>query len=170
MTSAAALHQKNVAGEFECETDVPTSKSDYVILHAPKNLINNSEVAIICDRLKLSDNDATMILSTFIKACGGDINDFCLSRSSTYRSRIASRLQVSQQIISKFSQNSPKYVAVHWDGKLSQNRYGESHKALSIVATGPPNFTNGKLLAIQKLGQASGKAQAEATFEVIYGS
>ena len=31
------------AGEFEFETDVPTSKSDYVILHAPKNLINNSE-------------------------------------------------------------------------------------------------------------------------------
>ena len=75
------------AGEFECETDVPTSKSDYVILHAPKNLINNSEVAMVClcGRSKLSDNAATMILSTFIKACGGDINDFCLSRSSTYR-------------------------------------------------------------------------------------
>ena len=155
------------AGEFECKTDVPTSKSDYVILHASKNLINNSEVAMVCDRLKLSDNAATMILSTFIKACGGDINDFCLSHSSTYRSRITFRLQVSQQIISQFSQNPPKYVAVHWEGKLSQNRYGESHEALSIVATGPPNFTNGKLLAIQKLEQASGKAQAEATFEVL---
>ena len=90
-----------------------------------------------------------------------------MSRSSTYRSRIASRLQVSQQIISEFSQNPPKYVAVHWDGTLSQNRYGESHEALSIVATGPPNFTNRKLLAIQKLEQASGKAQAEATFDVL---
>ena len=136
------------AGEFDCETDVPTSKSDYVILHAPKNLINNSEVAMVCDRLKLSDNAATMILSTFIKACGRDINDVCLSRSSTCRRRIASRLQVSQQIISEFSQKTPKYVAVHWDGKLSQNCYGESHEALSIVATGLPNFTNGKLLAI----------------------
>ena len=155
------------AGEFECETDVPISKNDYVILHAPKNLINNSEFAMVCDRLKLSDNAATMILSTFIKACGGDINDFCLSRSSTYRSHIASRLQVSQQIISEFSQNPPKYVAIHWDGKLLQNRDGESHEALSIVATGPPNFTNGKLLAIQKLKQASGKAHAEATFEVL---
>ena len=55
------------AGEFECETYVPTSKSGYVILHAPKNLINTSEVAMVCDRLKLSDNVATMILSTFIK-------------------------------------------------------------------------------------------------------
>ena len=55
------------AGEFECETDVPTSKSDYVILHAPKNLMNNSKVTMVCDRLKLSDNAATMILSTFIK-------------------------------------------------------------------------------------------------------
>ena len=64
------------AGEFECETDVPTSKSDYVVLHALKNLINNSEDAMVCDRSKLSDNAATMILSTFIKACGGDINDF----------------------------------------------------------------------------------------------
>ena len=82
------------AGEFECETNVLTSKSDYVILHDPENLINNSEVAMVCDRLKISDNAATMILSTFIKACGGDINDFCLSRSSTYKSRIASRLQV----------------------------------------------------------------------------
>ena len=155
------------AGQFECETDVPTSKSDCVILHAPKNLINNSEVAMVRDRLKLSDNAATMILSTFIKACGGDINDFCLSRSSTCRSRIASRLQVSQQIFSEFSQNPPKYVAVHWNGKLSQNRYGESHEVLPIVATGPPNFTNEKLLVIQKLEQASGKAQAEATSEVL---
>ena len=122
---------------------------------------------MVCDRLKLSDNAATMILYTFIKACGGDINDFCLSRSSTYRSRIASRLQVSQQIISEYSQNPPKCVAVHWGGKLSQNRYGESHEALSIVATVPPNFINGKLLAIQKLEQASGKALAEATFEVL---
>ena len=104
---------------------------------------------MVCDRLKLSDNAATMILSTFIKACGGDINIFCLSRSSTYRSRIASRLQVLQQITSEFSQNPPKYVAVHCDGKLSQNRYGESQEALLIVAIGPPNFTNGKLLAIQ---------------------
>ena len=155
------------AGKFECETDVPTGKSDYVILHAPKNLINNSEVAMVCDRLKLSDNAATMILSTFIKVCGGDINDFCLSRSSTYRSRIASRLQVSQQINSEFSRNPPKYVAVQRDGKLSHNRYRESHEALSIVAAGPPNFTNGKLLAIQKLEPASGKAQAEVTFEVL---
>ena len=155
------------AGEFECETDVSTSKSDYVILHAPKNLINNCEVVIICDRLKLSDNAATMILSTFIKACGGDINDFRLFCSSIYRSRIASRLQVSLQIISEFSQNPRKYVAVHWDGQLSQNRYGESHEALSIVATGPPNFTHGKFLAIQKLEQASGKTQAEAIFEVL---
>ena len=107
-TSCSSLSEKccsESAGEFECETDVPTSKSDYVILHAPKNLINNSEVAMVCDRLKLSDNAATMILSTFIKACGGGVNDFCLSRSSTYRSRIASRQHVSQQIISEFSQN-----------------------------------------------------------------
>ena len=83
-TSAAALHHKNVApsqlvnlSAKQCE---PTSKSDYVTLHAPKNLINNSEVAMVCDRLKLSDNAATMILSTSIKACGGVINDFCLSR------------------------------------------------------------------------------------------
>ena len=67
------------AGEFECETDVLTSKSDYVILHAPKNLINNSEVAMVCDRLKLSDNAATMILSPFIKACGGVINGLFVS-------------------------------------------------------------------------------------------
>ena len=55
------------AGEFECETDVPTSKSDYVILHASKNLINNSGVAMVCNRLKLSDYASTMCLSTFIK-------------------------------------------------------------------------------------------------------
>ena len=75
---------------------------------------------------------------------------YFLSRSSACRSRIASRLQVSQQIISEFSQNPPKYVAVHWDGKLSQNRYGESHEAFSIVATGPSNFTNEKFKNLNK--------------------
>ena len=94
----------------------------------------------VMDRLKISDNAATMIMSPFIQACDGNISDFSLSRSTTYRARIANRLQVSKEILKEYS---PEFVALHWDGKLIQERYGEKYDALFTIASGPPHFKEG---------------------------
>ena len=36
-----------------------------------------------------------------------------------------------------------------------------------VIASGPPFFTEGKLLGVQKLNKATGRAQAEASFNLI---
>ena len=97
------------------------------------------------DRQKISVNAATMIMPAFIQAYDGNINEFSLSRSTIYRARIANKLQVSEEILKEFIENSPEFVALYWDGKLIQERYGKKYDALSIIARGLFHFTEGKL-------------------------
>ena len=78
------------------------STSGFVSLTAPKNLIDNEEITKVLDRLKISDNAATTLASAFIKACQGKVEDFCKSRSTTCRTRIAKRFQ---KILSMNSRN-----------------------------------------------------------------
>ena len=126
--------------------DRSTKHRQFVCLNAPRNLINDSNFTGVLDCLKLSDNAATMLISSIIKACEGDPKDFCLSRSSTHRARIANRLKVSQDIFEKFVENLPKHIALHWDGKLTKDRLGNRHDALSVVASGEPSYISGFLL------------------------
>ena len=48
----------------------------------------------MCDTLKITDNAATMIMLSFIKACKEDLDEFCLSHSIAYRNPIANQLKV----------------------------------------------------------------------------
>ena len=56
-----------------------------MLLQAPKDLVQHSEIASVADRLQLSDNSVTMFLAEVIKACNGNVYDFSLSRSTTRR-------------------------------------------------------------------------------------
>ena len=145
----------------------PSARNKYVMLKVPCNIIACPEVTQACDRLKLSDNAATMLLSSVIKACNGNINEFSLSRCTTRRARMANRLLISQGILDEVLQNPPENVDLHWDGKLTADRFGNKHEAQAVIASDPQTYTNGKLLGIQKLENATGKAQAEASFEML---
>ena len=71
-------------------SDTSTSNgNEYVIFNAPQSLIIDSKITSIFDRIKITDNVATMIMPLFIKVYGGDLVKFCLSRSTTQRNRIA---------------------------------------------------------------------------------
>ena len=110
-----------------------------------------------------------MLISSFIKACNGDVNDFCLSHSTTRRSRTASRFKISQEVLEKMKQNAPRNIALHWDGKLTTDRLGSKYEALSIIASGGgvSDFENGKLLGITKLESSTGRAQADASYDML---
>ena len=80
---------------------------------------------------------------------------------------MANRLHVFEEILKEFKENSPEFVALHWDDKLIQKQYDEKHDASFIIASGPLHFKEGKLLGVQQLENASGEAQAEATYELV---
>ena len=108
-----------------------------------------------------------MLIAFFIKACKGDINDFNLSRSTVRRARPGSRLEISQAIMRDKFHTPPKNIALQWDGWLIQDRLGNKHEALAILVSAAPDHSEGKLLGVQKLANASGKQQARASFEIL---
>ena len=54
-------------------------------------------------------------------------------------------------------------LTLHWDGKLTKDRHGNKHEALSVIILGISDFKDGKLLGAQKLE----KAQAQASYELL---
>ena len=64
--------------EFEDKDSQSAAPASEIILTGPRNITNNHEIAAAIDRLKISDNLATILTSSFNKACNGDVHDFCL--------------------------------------------------------------------------------------------
>lgn len=69
-------------------------------------------------------------------------------------------------MLQQVRQTPPQNAAIHWDGKLTTDRLGNKFEALAVVASGSPNYIHGKLLGVQQIENASGKKQAEATYEM----
>ena len=71
------------------ETSTPASDYDdaikypsFIEVQAQRNLLDKKHITDELDCLKLTDNQATMLLSAFMQACGGNIDAFVLSISS----------------------------------------------------------------------------------------
>ena len=66
-------------------------------------------------------------------------------------------------------QNAPRNIALHWDGKLTTDRLRSKYEALSIIASGcvVSDFENGKLYGIAKLESSTGRAQADASYDML---
>ena len=108
-----------------------------------------------------------MLVVLFIKACQGDVNDFCLSRSITYRARTANRLQISDEIFQEIREVSSQDLALHWDGKLTKDCFGNRHEVLSLLVSGTSTYKESKLLRVKRLEKASGTAQADASYDLL---
>ena len=93
MTSTSSDNSESPDAFDECLRRSPPA--DFVLLKAPKTIMESPQMLMAADRLKLSDNAVTMMVSAFINACDGDIGDFTLSR----RNRIANRHRVSLNIL-----------------------------------------------------------------------
>ena len=108
-----------------------------------------------------------MLVASFIKACQGDANNFCLLRSTTYKARIANRLRISDEIFKEIREAPSQDLALHWDGKLTKDCFRSKHEALSVLVSGTSTYKEGKLLGVQRLEKASGTAQADASYDLL---
>ena len=108
-----------------------------------------------------------MLVASLMKACPGDVNNFCLSRSTSYRARIANRRQISNEIFQEIREAPSQDLALYWDGKLTKDCFGNKHEALSVLVSGTSTYKEGKLLGVQRLEKASGKAQANASYDLL---
>ena len=108
-----------------------------------------------------------MLVASFIKACQGDVNDFCLSRSTTYRARIANRLQISDEIFQEIRKAPSQNLTLHWDGKLTKDCFGNKHEAPFVLVSETSTYKEDKLLGVQRLGKASRTAQADASYHFL---
>ena len=130
LKSFTAQYSGGTASSFSEESQQQTTRRvNEFTLKAPRNIMDTIEVSSVRDRLKISDNAATTLMSSFIKACHGDVNDFHFTR----RARIANRLQISREVMDKVTQNSPLHIALHWDGKLTTTRLSSKYEALAVI-------------------------------------
>ena len=72
-----------------------SSQNEYLIVEAPRDLIDLKEVSASLDRLKLRDNASIMLIASVIEVCGGGINEFSFSRSITHKARVANQILIS---------------------------------------------------------------------------
>ena len=150
-SSSAASNPCSSSEKKQVEQVGPSSQSSFVNFKVSKNLINCTEITQVLHRFKISDNAATMLVASFIKACQGDVNDFCLSRSTTYTARIANRLRISDEIFKEIREAPSQDLPLHWDGKLTKDCFGNKHEALFVLVSGTSTYKEGKLLGVQRL-------------------
>jgi len=142
-------------------------RTEYFDLKLPRKICQNKHITSAADRLMLSDHQLTVIISAVIKAGNGDLGDFNISRQTTRRSRIANRQRISEEIIDNFRENPPGFATLHWDSKLIKDYLGSAHEQLEVIVLGAPEYIEGKLLGAPFLSDATGKSQAEASYELL---
>ncbi|KAG0730213.1 hypothetical protein GWK47_028706 [Chionoecetes opilio] len=82
------------------------------------------DICSTADRLGLSDNQVTALVSATLKAGGDDLDKFVISTSTTRRNRMLTRYHISQEYMAAFSEDPSKYAALHWDGKMLRDVLG----------------------------------------------
>lgn len=93
-------------------------RQDTVTLTFPRRVMECVDICSMADRLGLSDNQVTAIVSATLKAGGADLDKFVISASTTRRNRMLMRYHISQEYMTAFSEDPPQYAALHWDGKM----------------------------------------------------
>ena len=63
----------------------------------------------------LSIRDQTVVIGSLIASSGGNVNDFTLSNTSTWRNNRKAQQEKHQEIVSKFV--PPEHCVIHWDSK-----------------------------------------------------
>ena len=93
-------------------------KLEKIMLELPtKDLMK--DMASISARLKLSQRAATSLYAKIIISGGGELKDFVISKSSTWRQRIAAEKETENKLKLRQNEESTKnpYKILHWDGK-----------------------------------------------------
>ena len=69
--------------EYTETTPGCSSKPSTITLHFPQSVMTSEEICSTADRLSLSDNQTTAMVSAVLKAGGAELDDFVISASTT---------------------------------------------------------------------------------------
>lgn len=142
-----------------------------VTLTFPRKIMECLEICNAADRLALSDNQVTTMVSATLKAGGADLDNFVISTSTTRRKRMLTRYHLSEEYMAAFHEDPPKHAALHWDGKMLRDILGSdpatTSETLAVLVSGPPDHVEGKLLGVPVIDSSTGMAQAEASMDLL---
>lgn len=142
------------------DTEIDTSK--LVRKRGHKNFITPKLVAAL-DRCQLSVRDSVYILQATAEALGLDVNELVINSTSIYRCRESLRAERAESIKMRFKGSLPKYIVVHWDGKLLP-ALNTTVERLPIVVTSKDTE---QLLAVPSLESSTGEEQAQAIYNAL---
>ena len=131
-------------------------KSDTVTLEIPRNLFKSPAVAAMLDRTQISSRKAVGFAASLLKTAGADLTEFNLSHSTLQRQRDISREVLAMEALDDLKNTKPEHLVIHWDSKLIDDAHGTKHERLSILASGAPNYVEGKLLGVPSLRDEDG--------------
>lgn len=158
-----------VDSENECGEDQdfrPTSRSSRpssALLEVPTKNLTAVSGAVALSR-GLSVRDHTAIQASFITGANGDVNDFSLSVSTTWRHNRAFQKETAEQILKSW--NKPAFCIVHYDSKLIKYISGLTDDRIAVLISGHPQKTP-KLLGIPNIPDSTGDSQHKAVFKLL---
>ena len=177
---SATKEQEHCAKLFSCDKDDPSSINepesddlDFVpkvevqpqILKLPTNPLSSPTISKTADRLGMSVRDRTMFMASVIKAGGGSVTDFKVSKTSSHRASQSVRLKEHNKIVEEF--RAPKFSVLHWDGKIIPNEVGVQNNRLAILISGSPDHIEGKLLGVPIVEDGTGECEASSIESLI---
>ena len=150
----------------DASTDMNANDKDF---NAPKSKKRKADIAGAIastgDRLNISCRQRTMIASSVVKAVGVSVHDTNISRTTVWRKSRENRITSADKIKQDFVK--PKYLTVHWDGKIMKLRKGvTSDRCCVYVAAAGPDKVQ-KLLGVPDLPRGTGAAQKKAVTELL---
>jgi hypothetical protein len=84
-------------------------KKGTVTLEVPRNILADLEVTAMLDRTKLTNRVTTGVVASVLKAAGGDLNDFVISKDTVSRERNKKREVIAAKVKSEFEAKKPKF-------------------------------------------------------------
>lgn len=127
-----------------------------------KRNIVTPELASTLDRTKTSNREASLLVQAVASSLGQESNELSLSRETIRRSRLRHRAEIANELKMTFDPRVP--LIVHWDGKVVPDFSGEKVERIAILVSGDGVD---KLLAVPKLPDGTGRAQANAVLDAL---
>lgn len=127
-----------------------------------KKKIVTSELMSTLDRTKTSNREAALLVEAAASSLGHHKNELVLSHETIRRSRLHFRAEIANELKMTFDPRVP--LIAHWDGKVVPDFSGENVERIAILVSGDGVD---KLLAVPKLPDGTGRAQANAVLDTL---
>lgn len=144
-----------------------SEQSDYITLKLPRKSLMR-ESAELATRCRVSHRVATAMTAKLVKIGGGQLNQCSISTTTSHRHR-STELKCSEaKIKSKFKNMMPKFIVLHWDGKVIkyENRQ-EQDERLAIVASFPRPAQQHQFLAAPCIPNGTGATMCNALLNTL---